>query len=121
MRDVLGPVERAAPAASSSRAWPTVNHTGRPTTPLPTPARITRNDRVPPDCRLGNVAKPDGRFVARLRATPPAFRVTLMFLGLAIALSHNFVPMPSGLHYALYFIGLVMFLVVLSASKTRRI
>jgi len=59
--------------------------------------------------------------VARLRGTPTAFRITLMVLGLSIALSHNFVPMPTGLHYALYFIGLVMFLVVLSASRTRRI
>jgi len=67
------------------------------------------------------VAKPDGRFVARLRAMPTAFRVTLMVLGLVIALSHNFVPMPSWLHYGLYFIGLVMFLIVLSASRPRRV
>ncbi len=59
--------------------------------------------------------------MARVRATPTAFRVILMVLGLVIALSHNFVSMPMGLHYALYFIGLVMFLVVFSASRTRSI
>ncbi len=68
-----------------------------------------------------HMAQPEGRFMARLRATPTIFRVILMVFGLVIALSHNFVSMPTGLHYGLYFIGLVMFLVVFSASRTRRI
>lgn len=59
--------------------------------------------------------------MARLRATPTAFRVMLMVLGLAIAFSHNFIRMPQGLHYALYFIGLTLFLIVLSASRAKRI
>ena len=59
--------------------------------------------------------------MARLRATPTVFRAILMLLGLVVALSHNLVSMPEGLHYALYFIGLMTFLVAFNASRTRRI
>ena len=67
------------------------------------------------------MAEPGGRFMACLRATPTVFRVILMLLGLPVALGHNFVSMPKGLHYAVYFIGLMTFLVVFSTSRTRRI
>ena len=85
-----------------------------------TSSTATRDNRVTPVCRLEDVARPEGRFMARLRATSTAFRVTVMVLGLAIAFSHNFVHMPPGLHYALYFIGLTMFLVFWGVSRPRR-
>lgn len=58
--------------------------------------------------------------MARLRATPTAFRVTVMVIAIALAFTPNFVRMPEGLHYALYFIGLTIFLALWSVSRPRR-